>query len=640
MKEWYSAVELAEFSLPGFPRTKRGVTKRAERDLWSFREVEIRGGLKREYHISAVPGSLQKSLFLYEKRCSDNNKRVKRSSKRSKPNREVVWKRFTNKSKKAKDMASKRVLALDGVFNLADTGTPRCLAYEMVSHETGFHPTTLRRWIEMTKGYDRADWWAVLCPGWSGRDKMADCSLEAWEYYKADYLRLEAPAATACYERLLRVAKEEGWRVPALITLKRRIKREIPRVVRILARKGIKAAERCFPPQKRDRSVFHALEALNADGHKFDLFIKWPDGKVHRPVGVFWQDLFSGKILSYRIDMTENKDAVRLSFGDIVEKYGIPEQAYLDNGRGFAAKWLTGGTPNRYRFKITEEEPVGLLTMLGVDIHWCKPYSGQSKPIERAFRDFCEYISKHPALSGCYTGNKPSAKPENYGSRAVPLEKFMKILDQEIIAHNARLGRRSTVCAGSSFDKVFSESYAKSMIRKATAEQCHLWLLAAEKVSSARTDGSVSIFGNRYWTEELADFAGGKLVVRFDPQRLHNSIFVYTLDGHYIGEAGCIVAAGFDDSDAAREHARLRKQNMKAAKQTLENERRMDAIKAGDMLPDLDEPQNPETKLVRPIFKDLVSEPGLPEEDANSVNKKFGKAVRLMYEERINREVI
>ncbi|WP_245528436.1 transposase domain-containing protein [Gluconobacter morbifer] len=45
----------------------------------------------------------------------------------------------------------------------------------------------------------------------------------------------------------------------------------------------------------------------------------------------------------------------------------------------------TGGIPNRFRFKVKEDEPVGIMTQLGVEVHWTTPYSGQSKPIERAW---------------------------------------------------------------------------------------------------------------------------------------------------------------------------------------------------------------------------------------------------------------
>src|SRR3546814_11919637 len=79
----------------------------------------------------------------------------------------------------------------------------------------------------------------------------------------------------------------------------------------------------------------------------------------------------------------------RLVFADLFQNWGIPKGLLADNGRAFASKWLTGGAKTRFRFKVRDEDPTGLLVALGVTIHWAKPYRGQSKPIERGFSDLC-----------------------------------------------------------------------------------------------------------------------------------------------------------------------------------------------------------------------------------------------------------
>ena len=149
--------------------------------------------------------------------------------------------------------------------------------------------------------------------------------------------------------------------------------------VRVLCRDGAEALKRLYPAQQRRRDVFHALEAVNGDGHKFDVFVRWPDGEVVRPMMIGLQDVYSGKLLSYRVDKTENREAIRLALGDLVEAYGIPDHIYFDNTRAFANKMLTAGASHRYRFKTRDEDPVGIITLLGAEIHFVSPYSGQSK---------------------------------------------------------------------------------------------------------------------------------------------------------------------------------------------------------------------------------------------------------------------
>ncbi len=177
-----------------------------------------------------------------------------------------------------------------------------------------------------------------------------------------------------------------------------------------------------------------------------------------------------GKIVAWRIGLNENSTLVRLAFADLLKNHGVPQAVLLDNGRAFGSKWLTGGAKNRFRFKIKAEEPQGLLTALDCKIHFAMPYHGQSKPIERAFKDLCDSIAKHPFCAGAYTGNNPSAKPDNYASKAIEFEAFRTHANRQIALHNAQTGRTGGVCNGRSFDAVYNQSYAQAPITQATAQ--------------------------------------------------------------------------------------------------------------------------------------------------------------------------
>jgi cardiolipin synthase len=122
-------------------------------------------------------------------------------------------------------------------------------------------------------------------------------------------------------------------------------------------------------------------------------------------------------------------------------------------------------------------------------------------------------------------------------------------------------------------------------VRKVTQEQLRMLFMAAEAVTASATDGSVRLAGNRYWSEELAEVAGQKVILRVDPQHLHGGASVYALDGTFIAEAPCVAAVGFADSQAAREHSRAKKNWRSARKQQLDAERRMDAAEVAAQLP-------------------------------------------------------
>lgn len=608
MKEWFSAAELANLCLPGMPATDRGIRKRAAIEKWCSRPREDQGG-GLEYHISALPTAAQVKLTLAEKAAASPA-----SDQPAPPpaDRDALWRWYDGLPDTKKAKARLRAEVIDAVLTLYRNGVAKDVAAMTVAQHHDVSRSAVYRWMAAVEGRDRADWLPCLAPRHAGRTATAECDPAAWDMLKSDYLRLGAPPFSDCYERMSRAAQAQGWVVPAERTLLRRLNATVHPAVIVLAREGMEAAKRMYPAQERDRSHFAALEAINGDGHRWDIWVEWPDGTVARPNMVAFQDLYSGMILSWRVDQTANSWSVRLAIGDLVETYGIPRKCWLDNGRDFASKWLTGGIPNRYRFKVREEEPVGILTQLGVEIHWTTPYSGQSKPIERAFRDFASDIARHPAFEGAWTGNSPVTKPENYRSRAIKLDDFLKVLASEINQHNDRAGRLAKNCRGRSFRETFLDGYKEAAVTKATEEQRRLWLLAAEGVTVNSRDGAIKLFGNRYWADFLHLHRGETVAARFDPDFLHDGLHLYRLDGAYLGHAPVRDAAGFDSADDAREHARQRRRWLNAHKAMLEAERRMSPQKVAELVPlNLGPDALPEPKVValpRPVL-DLKQTP-------------------------------
>lgn len=601
------ALDLASLAA-ALGKSKRAVELRANREEWSFESRTVRGGKQRLFAVSSLPVDVQAAVALSTQAVSPKS-RTTGKREASEAAISSSWKRYEAVPQHLKDEAQRRLRALQAVESLVKDGRPvmdaRTLIAAQLQRENvrGASVASLGRWAALVAKVDTQHRLAALVPAYTGRTAKAEIPAQAWDVFKADYLRVEAPSASSCYDRLQRIATVNEWPdLPCLKTFQRRIEAELPRAVLILARQGQEKFNQTFPAQERDRSVFHALEAVNSDGHKFDVFAKWPDGTVARPIMVGVQDLYSGKLLGYRIAETESADLARFAFRDVMERYGIPSKVWLDNGRGFASKMLTGGTANRFRFKVREDDPTGVLTAMGCEIHWATPYHGQAKPIERAWRDLCDRIAKHPAFAGAYTGNKPDAKPENYGSKAIHLDEFVRVVNEEIAAHNAREGRRTRTAAGRSFDAAFQESYATAPIRKATPEQLRELLLSTDVVTGDRRDGSVRLSGNRYWSEAIAPYAGQKLMLRFDPEQLHQAVQAYTLANVYIGQAECIAAVGFADTGAAREHARAKKQYRTATRKQLDAERRMDAAKVAAQLPSPMPEELPPAGVIAPIF--------------------------------------
>lgn len=646
-QDWYTAKQLA--GLPGMPGTDRRVRERAKRESWQNRKRQgVGGGF--EYHISSLPSDTQAALILQqqgtqvagaacvlEPAAEQPAKPARRSQPVALLDRDTLWNHYESRTQKAKDEASKKLKAVQAVAALLSSGSGKMAALDTVAAQIGTHPLTLGRWYAMVERYHPSDWLAALVNRHSGRKAEADISPEAWEFFKADYLRLERPALSVSYERTETAAKQHAWSLPSQKTVERKVKREIPRDVLVLMRQGEKALLQLYPALERDKSMLRAMEWINGDGYLHNVFVIFPDGQIGRPKTWFWQDVAFNMILGWRTDVSENTDMIRLACLDVFERWGLPDNhVTIDNTRAAANKWMTGGIANRFRFKVKEDDPLGILPGLGLKVHWATPGWGQSKPIERAFGvgGLGEYVDKHPLLAGAWCGDNPNAKPENHGSRAVDFETFQKALTEGVAMWNAKKKRRTDACRGQhSFEETFLASYQQSAIRRLTAEQRRLFLLTAEAIKVAK-DGTFKMesgkgfgFGeNRYGCDQLFDYAGQKLVVRFDPQDLHADVHCYTLSGQYIGAAECILAAGFGDTQRAREHTKARRQKLKASKKAAAAENRMSALEVAEMLPAV-EPQQPDPpQVVKGEFGHKVA----VNSDLVDHDDRFDKAVDLM----------
>lgn len=608
-KEWFSADELAALNLPGLPAQKRKVNERAAKDGWALRTGangeplarprKARGG-GLEYHVDVLPAAARMAIQAAGVAVAADIHAAPPERQRQSPS----WRWYDGASDEVKSKARQRLQTITLIEAYERAGMTRSAAVASAAARDGVSVATVWNWLSLIDGVARGDRLPALAPRRQGGGAEAQVDAGAWQFLLSDYLRPEKPTFASCYARMVEgYARPRNIDVPHMKTLRRKLEREVDGRIVIAQREGAEALRRTLPSQERTVADLHALEAVNIDGHKFDVFVRWPDGRVGRPLMVAIQDLYSRKMVAWRIDESESAQVTRLVFADLFKNWGIPAHCVLDNGRAFASKVITGGAKSRFRFKIRDDEPTGVLVALGVHIHFATPYRGQSKPIERAFRDLCDTIAKHPAFAGAYTGNRPDAKPENYGERAIPIDQFRAIVDMAMAAHNAKPGRRTETAKGRSFDDVFAASYAVSPIGRATPEQLRLALLTADDRTCDRQTGAISYEGNRYYAPELRDHAGKKVTIRFDPDDLHSEIHVYDRAGGFLVTAPVIEATGFFDKESAGQRRAQEAELRRTARELTKMQNLLSAAELAAMMPDhIDEEAAPAagaTRIVR-----------------------------------------
>ena len=400
---------------------------------------------------------------------------------------------------------------------------------------------------------------------------------EAFRIWCRDYLRREKPGAAACWRRTAELAGVRGLTIPCERMFRLRLRREVPPEEIVRLREGALAALALFPAQVRTVAGMAPLDAVSGDGKRHDVFVEMPDGRVVRPVCWYFQDVRTRRILAWHWAESESWDLVRMAFVRMVDEYGAPRAVVIDNTFAASARALAGTTSRRWR--SDDEDVPGIFELLGVRVihtHLEREDNGrnygwgQAKPVERAFGDLAEAIERHPLCEGAYTGRSPDDKPANYGTRAVPLETFLGVVARGVAEYNARTGRRTEAAAGRSFDAAWTEEIEATPVRRLSAEQRALALLAVES-TQVKPDGTFTLAAgkgtglprNRYQHDDLRMLAhklpeNRRVVARFDPEALHDGVHVFSLDGRWLCFAPCIAAVGFADTEAAREHGRVR----------------------------------------------------------------------------------
>ncbi|WP_419057195.1 transposase domain-containing protein [Kluyvera georgiana] len=614
---------------PGLPKTVKGIREALSR-YSAGAEDKVRkraGGKAFEYHISVLPPEVRAEL-LTAKGLVETSSGVISLPERTQVNadsaasfeRQQLWKHWEGATNEQRQRAEQRTNAVSLVAELVDSGLSLRLALRTAAMKLHMSEGSLRNLYYRVQNRSR-DVWAPVLLDRRLREKCktnreAPISEDAWQFFLGDYLRPEEPCFTKSYELLQIAAREYGWEIPSERTLRRRVEREIDARVIVATRKGDNALARMFPSQQRTVAQLHAMEWINGDGYQHNVFVQWYNGEVIRPKTWVWQDVHSRKIIGWRTDVSENSDSIRLSLMDAISEFGKPEHVTIDNTRAAANKWLSGGVPNRYRFKVKPDDPMGILPMLGIQVHWTSVIGGkgwgQAKPIERAFGigGLGDYIDKHPSLAGAYTGPNTQNKPDNYGDRVVDVETFLSAVNEGIAIYNARVGRETEMCQGElSFDQAFERSYSNAVVTRLSEEQIRQLMLPAEAVT-VKTTGEFflqcggTLYGrkNSYWNPLLANIRQRKITVRFDPRNLHSEVACYDLDGRFLCMAECRSAVAFGDTETGREHSRQRKQMMTHTKRAAKAQRRMTAIEVNDLLPKVAPPEPPQRHVVERVF--------------------------------------
>jgi len=374
----------------------------------------------------------------------------------------------------------------------------------------------------------------ALVPDWENREGIGRSSLtaETRAFIEALYLHPNQPGIAWCCHRLQEKCLERGWPVPSYAAVRRHINSITP-YEKSFHRDGERKWTAAYVESVlRDYESIEPNEYWCADHHQLDVAVVVTDPNGARRALFPWltafQDVRTRAIVGWALAETPSGASINLALLRALRRFGVPRQVILDNGRDFAGKRFTGGADHRFRFKVREDDVVGVYGLLHIRTRFCIPANAQAKPVERFFgtleRDF------GVALPG-YRGSNVAARPEQ-------LERQLKGRDEllTLAAMEAEVGswmetfnatwKHSSLGGRAPLD-VWKEFFARHVVRKVDENALRFIMMKAGRRKVGRY--GVQLLNAVYRADALVRLQGQEVTLRYDPDDL-TKVFVY--DGH------------------------------------------------------------------------------------------------------------
>ncbi len=163
------------------------------------------------------------------------------------------------------------------------------------------------------------------------------------------------------------------------------------------------------------------MQVVMGDEHTFDCWVAYthPNGKVTaiKPHLAAWVDIKSRMIIGDVMCKDANSDILKESLLKMLyhDAGSVPQYIYIDNGKDYTAKSMTGYDRNDRQRLEFDDATRGFYKSIGIeDYHRALPYYAWTKgQIERFFGTVCNQFTKwFSSYTGTLTGSRTFAKVE------------------------------------------------------------------------------------------------------------------------------------------------------------------------------------------------------------------------------------
>ncbi len=392
MHEWFTAAELAEFRLPDFPDTKRGVQKRIAAESWKSRPREGRGG-GFEYHLSNLSRSQQLALLsrlaanTLATRPETTAPVVRESRKVTRATTNLNARQCATMEARAAIVAEINRLAVTvgrsraiGQFiELAKAGELRPDLAELLPVANAKSGTRVKaakggRVVSRATIYN----WIKACENGGAKalapdSRKPDATMPEWVPFLLDlWANPNKPSLQSVIEDLPAVLPD-NIAVPSYDKARRFLKDKLSVVERMRGRMGPQELKALKAFTRRDTSELWPTAIYSADGHTFKAKVQHPfHGQPFRPEITAVIDAYTRYVVGWSVGLAENAMGVleALSSAMIDRKdgrhHGLPAIWYTDNGAGFRAN-------------VFEDQATGFYARWGITPKASLPYNSQAR---------------------------------------------------------------------------------------------------------------------------------------------------------------------------------------------------------------------------------------------------------------------
>lgn len=404
---------------------------------------------------------------------------------------------------------------------------------EQLARDNDITLATLYRWLNT---YEEDGLMGLIKKPPAHRGARRSLPEEAENFIKGLYLHPIKPRGQWVYEQYLKKAEKEGWDIASRATVYR-VLQELTKSELVMGREGLEEWEKSIMPKAtRDITKIKAYEYLTGDHHTFDVFVNYA-GRAVRPDLTGWFDMRSRSLVGWCVSLQGNSETISVALRHAmlpkedpgVPFSGIPEHVYIDNGKDYRSKRLTGGMKTARRDFSMEAQ--GVLANLKIEATYCTPYAPWGKEIERFHETLTNEFTRY--LPG-FCGTSQKDRPAGFDEKKLLKRGELLTLEQLVTLFAEWLKKYHNAYHKTLKDSPVNTYLSVEKARPGIPRPEELDLLMMKFDDAAvRTDG-IHRFNHLYWHDALANLVGHHVTVRFDPNRI-GELWVY-----YKGEKVCV----------------------------------------------------------------------------------------------------